>query len=1039
MKSLFSRSSFIFAFLLNVALPHCVFSNSQTIVEKHDQISDFDARFEMAKILSHHKATRDQALQQYALLTEQNPHQPQLLLEIARTYMSEGKFDQAFDILLARLNKRDFILHYSPVSDAHSAQKETLPTESTIVPPSEQIDDDHARLELARVLSYHERSLDESLEQYLILIRKHPHSSDLALEISRVLIRLKKFEQALTFLYPAIEEHPQNTDLLLEASHAERALGHAKQSQTLIVKAIALAEKPAPFLLDYAETLMFVGSFYKAEEIYKNALKDDPHSLDLYLKWAWNLVSSQRYEEAEGLYRELLWSHRNHPKILEALVTLKMIEKDFCEALKFIDALLSLYPNAPSYILLRANALFSKECYNEALAEFENLANFPKYELQSWIGMGRTYRRLAENDKAQIYFQKAYDRYPDSIEAQFYLAGEEVDCPEFIQQVIERTTKPDDLEKWANVYAENGMAGILEFQAAALRIDPNYYPAQIGLADALGTKYRYDEAIEHYLSLLESFPDASKLTMAIARVLSWGKQYHCSFEWYDRLIALNPEDPVPRREKARVAYWGYFFDYSMAIYQELLAPPVDKLLLETLQEKNQCLNSAILDEGMNLIIQALAEDSIYTGYENFASFFKERAAEMEPYVRLQVDWILIQYLSDYRIQKSIFLESYAKRQDWQNYYMHALPIYNELVSFSPGNEEALYSYAQDYCSLGLCKCSRRLYYHILNIDPNHSLVKMALQRNLMKENWLVQSNYLYWKERGSGQFSQSQIARHEFDQIAEWSPSCDLHLRFIQNTWIENPFFNDKYYPAEGQTIEVDHQFNAFIKGSAGGTRKNYFQRFPSRYTCFSTLWFNCYDYFNFGIGFERRNEIYNYFSLKEAIQAKVYWGSITSNLTHYWTMGATYRHLEYNDKNTMEHVEVLTTYTFSDDPNIFKIILQGSYRNTAHITQTFSNSSGQLVWVIHPYWTPKHYYSNSITLEYRHNFAFFNYCEAPLHYLDIKITGEDDTARNPSLQLSFEWRRDFFCHWGFEIKGMIHQSRLWNAEGAWVTAYYRF
>lgn len=1023
------------------SIDHLKNSRSQTIVEKEDQISDFDARFEMAKIFSHHKESISEALILYAILKQQKPDDSKLLLEMSRAYISQEDFNQALQLLAVLLNEEFLIpeISYSQ-PNLSSQEKIQLPRqqEQSIVPLDDQITEDQARLELARIYSHYDNHLDEAIEQYLILLEKDPHNVDLILEISRIYIRQKKFCLALSLLYPAIDEHPCHADLLVEAAHAEHGLSHAKQSQALFLKALPLSKKPDSVLLDYANILVMVGSFYKAEEIYRNALKTKD-TVDAYLQLAWVLINSQRYEEAEGILRQLLLEHPNHPKVLEALAILKVLEKDFPSALETIDLLLSLYPNDPSYILLRANTLYKHECYIDALKDFEDLSQYPKYYSQALIGMGKTYLKLCQNDEAHLYFQKTYDHDPTLIEAQFYLAGSEIFNPEFILKIIEKTSKPEDLDKWAKLYAENGMAGITDLYEAALLIDPDYFPAQIGLAEALSINYRYDESIEIYLSILDVFPDNSKIMTAIARVYSWAKQYKCSFKWYDRLSELNPQDPLPRREKARAAYWGYFFDYSMQTYRELLNPSVDQLLLESLIEFNQQNCNDILTNGVDLLSQAIANGSIYTGYEKVFDFFTEQNEQIDSCQRTQIEKILIQYFPKYRIQKSVSLERYGKELDWKNYYLHALPVYQELASFSPGNEEGLYSLAQDYCSLGLCGCSRRLYYHLLNISPNHNLVKMALERNLIKDHLLLQSNYLFWKERGSGQFSQSQIDRQQFDEVLEWSPSCNFHLRFIQNTWLEHPFFNNHYYPAEGQTIEVDRIFNGFVKGSAGATYKNYFNQFVSRYTCFSTLWFNVYDYFNLGIGFERKNEIYNYFSLKQGIQAKIYWLSVTSNLTHYWNMSATYRHLEYNDKNTLEHVEVTTSYVFSDDPDVFKIILRASYRNTAHLTRLIIDPSGDLVNVIHPYWTPRDYWANSITLEYRHNFAFFNYCEGPQRYLDIKLTGEEDTARNPSFEILCEWHYDFMYHWGFELKGMIHQSKLWNAEGAWATVYYRF
>lgn len=224
----------------------------------------------------------------------------------------------------------------------------------------------------------------------------------------------------------------------------------------------------------------------------------------------------------------------------------------------------------------------------------------------------------------------------------------------------------------------------------------------------------------------------------------------------------------------------------------------------------------------------------------------------------------------------------------------------------------------------------------------------------------------------------------------------------------------------------------------ASATRKNYFQKFPSRYTGLATLWFDLYDYANLGIGFERRNEIYNYFTLKQGIQAKLYWVSLTAN-THSWAAAATYNHFDYNDSNTLEHVNLLVSYAFTEDPQIFRVILNGNYRNAAHLTEIIISPTGELTNIIHPYWTPRNYYSGSLSFQFRYNYAWFTSCESPQQYVDLKLTGETDTAQNPSFQLAINWKHEFMRYWGFEIKGLYHRSKLWNADGIWEQVYYRF
>jgi len=49
------------------------------------------------------------------------------------------------------------------------------------------------------------------------------------------------------------------------------------------------------------------------------------------------------------------------------------------------------------------------------------------------------------------------------------------------------------------------------------------------------------------------------------------------------------------------------------------------------------------------------------------------------------------------------------------------------------------------------------------------------------------------------------------------------------------------------------------------------------------------------------------------------------------------------------------------------------------------------------------------------------------------------DTEHNPSIELRGEWHYEFLDHWTFSIKGLIHRSKLWDAEGVWADLRYQF
>lgn len=901
--------------------------SSQTIVPKNDQVTDFETRFALARVLSHHTETQEAALRLYRELL----HEEQL-----------------------------------PFSLALPEMKRNSENSGTIVPQTAWITRFNAAWTLAKIYSHQERTRDSALILYSWLLQEEPDNIDVTIEMGRLYIALKRYQDSLSLFHGALEKYKNNLKLLTAAAQAEVSYGHAKEAKTLFKAALRLSEGSDTFLIDYADGMMMWGDYYKAEEIYRNALCKNPCSTELLLRLAGSFEAQQRYEEAEGIYSQLLAKRPKDLKIMESLARLKILEKEFDQAQDLVETILQIQPEAPKYLQIKAEILFQKLLYCDAIAMYSQFKNDPKQGVRAYVGIGRAYLKMGLDSNAYAAFKAAYNLDPTDIEARYYL--EENVC----EKACDGLMSPQDLYEWANISMQNGKPEIaLSLYSTALEIDPKYFPAEIGKAETLSNLFFYSSALEIYEDLLQFFPGNAKLMLAIARVLAWSKNYQCAFKYYDKIIESNPSDPVPHREKARTALWGKDVDAAMTAYNQVLCQPVD-------------------DFGRYLIWQ------------------------------------------------SVSLEKRAKKLNWNRRSICSLGAYENLVTFNPGNEEALFDYAQVYCGLGLCEQSRCLYEHILDLDPNHKIVQMALERNEARNNPGLQGNFTYWREIGSGSFSASQIARYRLDEVFEMPLSCRAHFRFIQQEYVENPFYNFKFYPAEGQAIEADYLFNEHLTVFVSAAYKNYFGTFDSTITSRNRLLYTVNDYLQVLLSYSKEDEIYNYFSLKQAIQSNISLITLSSKLTRYWNVSGTYQYYRYNDDNSQFHFNFLTEYQFTEEPNVFRAILQGDYRNAAEQTVLIIDGT-QLVNMIHPYWTPNKYLAGSLTMQWKHDYREFEFCEAPQRYFDIKITGLVDNADNPSISGIVEWKHEFNCHWGFEIKGFIQRGPLWNAEGGWGTLEYRF
>lgn len=929
--------AFSFLLLFSFAVGYSE-EKSRSIVPLRSQISDFSARLELAKVLSRHKETRSEAFKQ-------------------------------FQILLKEKFPEDFLDEFS--------SQELEKDNPSIIPYHEWVTDFDAHHALARVYSHHRDTYEKALIEYQRLLESEPRNIELVIELAQLYVAMENECSALEHLYHYLALYPRNLKILKELAQVETRVSHIAEATELFNQALEISPNDKSIIEAYGNAMMASGSFYKAEQLFRELLIKDPDSLDFSLKLAWSLVSAQRYEEAEGLYYQLLVIWPCESKIILALARMKILEKDFCQALDFAEELLGVDSQNPIFLDLKAEILIAQMRYCDAVNFLHLFIDDSELGTKAFLDLGKTFLKIGNCEEAYASFEYALFLDPKNIDAQFYLAGLDVDQEDFLDCLIDSLTNTKDLIAWAKVFQSHLKPNqAIRLYRAALKIDPRHFSAKMDLAEALSSIYCYKKALCLYWQLLEEDPQNYKVMLSIARVKAWSKNYTTAIQHYDNLISLNPDNPVVYREKARTAIWGKKFAIAKQSYEALLCPPIDSIDIN--------------------------------------------------------NW------STYLIQKSLRLELRAKQLAWNKRYFHSLEAYRELLEFNPGNEEALFDYAQNYCVFGLCDCSRSVYHHFLNIAPYHDLARRALRRNEIREHRAVQGYVSYWREVGSGTFSQSQIARYRADIIFEQPITCRGNLRFRQHAYVENPFFNFKFYPAEGQTLEGDYIFNENIKWFGGISYKTYFHAFKSVYTAMNNLYLKINDLVSVTLGCNRENEIYDYFSLKQATQSINSWMTISSNLTRYWSLAGTYQYYRYNDHNSQVHYNITTEYQLTESPKELKIIIEGNYRNSAK-QSIFIFRGPDLVNIIHPYWTPDKYFSGSVTLEFRRDYRYFIFCEAPQRYLDLKVSAGTDSVNNPSVQAILEWKHEFERHWGIELKGLIHRSPQWRAEGFWGSIYYRF
>ena len=208
-----------------------------------------------------------------------------------------------------------------------------------------------------------------------------------------------------------------------------------------------------------------------------------------------------------------------------------------------------------------------------------------------------------------------------------------------------------------------------------------------------------------------------------------------------------------------------------------------------------------------------------------------------------------------------------------------MDTYEELLGFTPGNEEAIFDYAQLECALGLCNREEKTYRRLLDMDKLHSLAGRAMERLKIRRNPSLKLGQIYWAEHG--RHGLTEIDRYRTDLGLDVPIDCRFHLKLTGHHWIEHPSFTDESYGANGFTLGVGGTLNPYIRGEAGWTKKIYQDNeFENTDTGYANLWFNLRDYVVVGLGYDRTDQLYNYFGIRQGIQANSWWMSIDSDIT---------------------------------------------------------------------------------------------------------------------------------------------------------------
>ena len=240
---------------------------------------------------------------------------------------------------------------------------------------------------------------------------------------------------------------------------------------------------------------------------------------------AFTLHQQGKLDGAEALYREILCLDPYHFDALQLLATIALQKKNFAEALRLFDQVLTIDHHQPCILNNRGLALKELKRYEEALLCFDKAIAEKHDYAEAYLNRGVLSAEIKHFEEALSWYDRAIAVKPDYAEAYFNRGNalKELKCYE---------------------------DALLSYEKATVtKVD--YTDAYLTWGALLGERNQFEAALRVYKKFIAINPDYAGVHADCGVLYMKLKQYENALHCYDRAFAINPEADYLFGERVR--------------------------------------------------------------------------------------------------------------------------------------------------------------------------------------------------------------------------------------------------------------------------------------------------------------------------------------------------------------------------------------------------------------------------------------------------------------------------------------------------------
>ncbi|MBI2902147.1 MAG: tetratricopeptide repeat protein [Candidatus Methylomirabilis oxyfera] len=898
------------------------------------------------------------------------------------------------------------------------------------------------RLRLAESYRWSGR-LDEAEREYRAALREAPQRYDARLGLGLTLQAARKTAEARALLESILRERPGEPEALDALAHLSLEQGRLEEAEGLLAQLAQLQPGREERRRRLAQVLALQGRLEEAIAEYQQLIRADPSNAEALEGLGAASVASQMPYRALEVYRRAV---ALRPKRREARLGVALalgVAGEYVAALRAYAAILSEDPKDARAWLGTAKVLTWAKRFEEAeswyLGAIRGFPGDPDVRLD-YAAMLLAERRFfeaadmirrapmsqAEVTRATLVEADSLRHLGRAEEARGLLTGVAAQRPREPHLVIalgelalrqgQFGAAEEEFRRALSLQSDLVEARYGLWKAEGRGKDPDDVGSRFGevqrgsggarrlarLGELLAADGRFAQSARACAVAVALDPDLVGAEFTLAEAAAAQGDFQAAADTYLRLLERHPENIKGRLGLARVLSWSQRFSDAVAEYDRILSrDPRDPLAQ---RERARVLGWA----------QRHAE-----AREGYERLLRDPPKGPEEPLR--------------RLMETIRLEREGKEALWIGRYATAVDLYDQLLRLEPGNEEGRFDRAQALSHLGRWRSAELGYLDLLALQPFHRQAAIARERARLEQRPRGQIQYEFFESRGRGTLADIRRQR-------VWtSAGIPLAAEGAMLTGeYAHTFFPTGDFELNAYTIRLDGRLGPRLTGFLRATHNDYLAPLRSKQNYEAALDYRPLDRASLTFRYRREDVQENRESLGQQIQRDILTLRAETPLTIRNSVGAAYSYARYSDDNDRQAFELFGSHQFSLYPRVLKLTYTLSYQDFTRAT--IVPPDGSSIPTVHPYFAPSNFFTNALTIEWRHYLQKELFLGANQCYYDLQWT---PAVESIDAVFSNTVRGEVLCdltrRFTVSVQGLISRSTTYEAEQLSLQLLYRF